>query len=71
MRTQQAGLGRGSEEVGRPGECQDMDAKKAHCLVDSGVDYVKSCQRVRARAMDAETKACAFITLSVEGRLES
>lgn len=67
--TQQSGPRRGGEEVGRPGECQDVDAKKIHCLVESGTGFVKSCQR--GRAMDMETRVCALTTLAVERGLES
>lgn len=65
MRTQQGGLRRGSEKVGRPGECHDVEAKKIYCFMGSGV---RLCQKLlegeNGGHRDAEI--CALTTLSVE-----
>lgn len=47
--------------MGRPGESHDVEAKKADCFTDSGVDFVERCWRVWM--MDTETWRCVLLQL--------
>lgn len=58
----ESGLRRGGEEVGRPGERHNADAKKVCGLMESGMDLVKSSQK--GRAMDMGTNTWALTTNS-------
>lgn len=58
----ESGLRRGGEEVGRPGEGHNADAKKVCGLVESGMDLVKSSQK--GRAINMGTKSWALTTKS-------
>lgn len=47
--------------MGRPGESHDVEATKADCFTDSGVDFVERCWRVWM--MDTETWRCVLLQL--------